>query len=469
MFFMETIVTDGIAQLSYLIGDEATGEAFVIDPRPDTQVYLDLARKHGVTISRIFETHIHADFMSGSRELAAACGCGDEIYLSHEGDASYDFDHQPLRDGDEFEFGSQILRAKWTPGHTPEHISFELCEATNATEPWGVLTGDSLFVGSAGRPDLLGGDQTDELTQQLYETLYDYYLKLPDHVLIYPCHGAGSACGADIGERLVSSIGFERRHNDFLRHPDLEHFHEFVVEGAPPAPDHYFRLKKVNAAGPIVLHGLPVVRGLRVDDFKQAMREPGTRIIDTRHMLAYGGGHIKGAINIGARAELSIWAGQMLEPTDRLLLVLEHDDALDETVSLFLRTGFTEFAGYLVGGMTAWEDAGLPMEQLRQLDVHALKADTENGSHLMILDVRSPDEFESGHVPGATHQFVADMRKRIDGLDKSKPIATYCASGYRASLASSLMQSRGFEQVYNVPGSWKAWTSAGYPSEKASV
>ena len=253
--------------------------------------------------------------------------------------------------------------------------------------------------------------------------------------------------------------------------PDVPEYEiaKIVVEGAPPAPDHYFRLKKVNAAGPIVLHGLPVVRGLRVDDFKQAMREPGTRIIDTRHMLAYGGGHIKGAINIGARAELSIWAGQMLEPTDRLLLVLEHDDALDETVSLFLRTGFTEFAGYLVGGMTAWEDAGLPMEQLRQLDVHALKADTENGSHLMILDVRSPDEFESGHVPGATHQFVADMRKRIDGLDKSKPIATYCSSGYRASLASSLMQSRGFEQVYNVPGSWKAWTSAGYPSEKASV
>jgi hydroxyacylglutathione hydrolase len=467
MFFMETIFTEGIAQLSYLIGDDSDHVAVVVDPRPDVEIYLDLTRQRKVAITHIFETHIHADFMSGSRELAARCP-NAKLLLSSEGGAAYEFEHDGVSDGDEFEIGSTILRARFTPGHTPEHLSYELCDSKAGEQPWGVLTGDSLFVDSAGRPDLLGSGETEGLTEQLYETLYNYYLKLPDHVIIHPGHGAGSACGADIGERLVSTIGYERRHNAFLHHPDLEHFDTFVKEGAPPAPEHYFRLKQVNARGADVLGGLPIVPGLTPGEFHRLSRDPGTRIVDTRHMLAFGGGHIPTAINIGARPELSIWAGQMLAPEDRLLLVLEHDDALEDVVRLFLRTGFVKFEGYLVGSMTAWENGGLPIVQLPQVHVRDLRTLSENGSHLQVLDVRSPAEFEKGHIPGADHLFVADMRRRIDGLDKERRIATYCASGYRASLASSLMQSRGFKNVANVPGSWEAWTSAGYPVEKVS-
>ncbi|HUG66528.1 MAG TPA: rhodanese-like domain-containing protein [Pirellulaceae bacterium] len=467
MFFMETIFTEGIAQLSYLIGDDSEHIAAVVDPRADVEVYLALARKRQVAITHIFETHIHADFMSGSRELAARCP-NAKLLLSGEGNSDYEFEHESVRDGQEFKMGSSVLRARFTPGHTPEHLSYELCDSKASGEPWGILTGDSLFVESAGRPDLLGSGQTEGLTQQLYETLYDYYLKFPDHVIIHPGHGAGSACGADIGERLVSTVGYERRHNSFLRQPDLEHFDKFVREGAPPAPEHYFRLKKLNARGAKVIGGLPVVIGLTPDEFHRSSREPSTQIVDTRHMLAFGGGHIPKAINIGSRPELSIWAGQMLDPDDRLLLIVEHDDQLEDVVRLFVRTGFVKFAGYLVGGMTAWANAGFPIVRLPQVHVRELKADSENGSHLQVLDVRSPEEFDKGHIPGAEHLFVADMRRRIDGLDKERPIATYCASGYRASLASSLMQSRGFKHVSNVPGSWEAWTQAGYPVETPS-
>ena len=213
----ESVKTDGIAQISYLVGDSGTGTAAVIDPRPNVKVYLQLARKFGVSITHIFETHIHADFMSGSRELAAQAG-GAKIYASGEGEASYDFDVEKIRGGDRFEFGGMVLTARHTPGHTPEHLSYELAEAESEDQPWGVLTGDSLFVGSAGRPDLLGEEETEALTEKLFDTLREYYLKLDDGVIIYPCHGAGSACGADIGERPMSTIGYERRTNAFLHH-----------------------------------------------------------------------------------------------------------------------------------------------------------------------------------------------------------------------------------------------------------
>lgn len=463
---LETILTDGIAQLSYLVGDDTRGTAAVIDPRTDVDVYLKLARKHGLTITHIFETHIHADFMSGSRELADRLGI-DRPHVSAEGNAAYEFQHHPVRAGDTFDFGSFILTARHTPGHTPEHLAFEIAESDRAATPFAVFTGDSLFVGSAGRPDLLG-DQSEGLAEQLFSTLYDYYALLDDYVIIYPGHGAGSACGASIGDRLVSTIGYERRTNKFLKFEDLKEFKHFVIEEAPPAPSHYSRLKKTNGKGPAVLHRLPTIPGLTPVEFSKATNETGVSVIDTRRMLAFGGGHVPGAINIGDRAELSNWAGEMLDPNRELLLILEDEKELDHIARLLLRTGFTKFRGYLVGGMKAWDNAGLPLERLPQITVHELKADQENGKHYKVVDVRSPQEFEKGHIPGAEHHFVSDMRIRITGLDKDQPIVTYCASGYRASLASSLMRARGFKSVANVPGSWKAWTEAGYPCEKES-
>jgi len=461
---LEQVLTEGIAQLSYLVGDNATGTAAVIDPRTDVEIYLELARKHGLTITHIFETHIHADFMSGSRELAARIGI-DQPHASVEGNADYEFDHQPVHAGDRFEFGSTVLTARHTPGHTPEHLSYEIAESNRLDTPFAIFTGDSLFVGSAGRPDLLG-DQSEELAEQLWETLYDYYAKLEDYVMIYPGHGAGSACGASIGDRLVSTIGYERRHNTFLKFHSLTDFKHFVIDEAPPAPSHYSRLKKTNGKGAVVLNRLPTIPGLPPQSFAKATRETGVTVVDTRQMLGFGGGHVPGAINIGDRAELSNWAGDMLDPDRELLLILEDEQELDGILRLLLRTGFTKFRGYLVGGMKAWENAGLPLERLPQITVHELKRDQENGKHYQVVDVRSPQEFEQGHILGAEHHFVGDMRNRITGLDKEQHIVTYCASGYRASLASSLMQSRGFKSVCNVPGSWKAWREAGYPFEK---
>ncbi len=463
MFVLESIFTEGIAQLSYFIADTESGTAAVIDPRTDVEIYEKLARKHGVSVTHIFETHIHADFVSGSRSLADRVGVAS-IYLSGV-QADYKFEAQAVQDGQEFDFGAFTLTARHTPGHTPEHLSFLLCEAKHADQPWAIFTGDSLFVGSAGRPDLLGAGEADELARQLYDTLYDFYLKLEDYVTVFPGHGAGSACGADIGDRLHSTIGFERRTNKFLSFPNFEAFREFVINDAPPVPKHYPELKKVNAVGAAVMDRLPTIPALPPHQFRKVAREPGVTVIDTRSMLAFGGGHVPGGINIGDRPEMSAWVGQMFDLEQRLLLVVENDKDVAKIQRLIVRSGHSEFAGYLAGGMKAWETAGLPLDRIEQMTVHELQDRHANRSRTTILDVRSPEEWGGGHIPGAEHFFIGDMRDRISGLDKDKPYATYCASGYRASIASSLMKSRGFKHVTNIPGSWDAWVAAGYPTE----
>lgn len=458
----ESYFADGISQLSYLVGDDGEGTAAVIDPRPDVDVYLHAARRRELSITHVFETHVHADFMSGSRELAIRAG-GAKIHCSHEGGAQYGFDQEAVRGGDEFTFGDALLTVRHTPGHTPEHVAFVLAEKSRADRPWGVITGDSLFVGSAGRPDLLGNEKTEELTESLFHTLRDFYLRLDDGVILYPCHGAGSACGADIGDRPMSTVGYERRFNPFLQIDDFEEFREFVEAGAPPVPAHYPRLKKVNAAGPPPLGHLPACPGLPVESFRRQAQRNDAQTLDVRSMLAFGGGHVPGAINVGGnRPEVSVWAGDTLDPERPILLVLEEDFELPRIVTLLWRTGFVNFAGYLVGGMKAWQNAGLPLEKVPQMTVQELNS---NGD-VQVLDVRSPREWQAGHIPGATHHFVGKLRRETPQLDLGKPVAAYCASGYRASLAASLLQRAGFEDVRNVPGSWKAWTGAGYPVEE---
>ncbi|TWU15828.1 MBL fold metallo-hydrolase [Allorhodopirellula heiligendammensis] len=465
MFVLESILTNGIAQLSYLVGDTESGRAIVIDPRTDVTVYESLARKHGLAITHIFETHIHADFVSGSRSLADRVQTA-KVYLSSL-DAEYQFDAESVSDGQLFEFGSFHLVARHTPGHTPEHLAFELCEKKNPETPWAIFTGDSLFVGSAGRPDLLGADETNDLAEQLYQTLYQYYLKMEDFVTIYPGHGAGSACGADIGDRLNSTIGYERRTNKFLNFPDYDSFRSFVVDDAPPVPWHYPKLKKVNATGPELLDRLPTIPALPPDEFRRVQRESGVVLIDTRSMLAFGGGHVPGAINIGDRPDMSAWVGQLFDLNHRILLIVEDETDIENIGWLIVRTGHANFAGYLCGGMKSWEMAGYPLTHLQQLTVDELRTRQRDDPTMTILDVRSPEEWADGHVPGATHYFIGEMRDRITGLDKTSAYATYCASGYRASIASSLMKSRGFENVLNVPGSWSAWNARGFEVERS--
>jgi hydroxyacylglutathione hydrolase len=458
----ECIQTDGIAELSYLVGDDAAGVAAIFDPRPDVECYLELAREKQVSITHIFETHIHADLVSGARELCARVGSA-KIFVSHEGGARYGFDHEQLEDGDTFKFGSVLITVRHTPGHTPEHVAYLLAEQHHPDAPWGVLTGDSLFVSSAGRPDLLGSGQAKKLAEQQFHTLRDFYLKLDAGVIIYPAHGHGSPCGADIGDRLSSTIGYERRFNAFLQFQDVKSFSDYALSTAPPAPTYYPRMKKLNAKGPEVLGNLPSVRGLPPKFFQEAIEDDDNVLIDTRMMLAFGGGHIQGALNIGGSPMLSIWAGWLLDPKKPILLVLESDDKLNEIVCLFLRTGYTKFAGYLVGGMRAWDNAGLPLEAVGQMTVHEIKA---RGKKLQLLDVRSPDEWKDGHIPNARHIFLGELRDHLLELDQRKPTVVYCDSGYRASIATSILKQEGFGCVCNVPGSWQAWKKAGFPVAK---
>ena len=459
----KTIQTEGIAELSYLVGDDDAGIAAVFDPRADCDVYIEAAREAGVVITHIFETHIHADLVSGSRELCARLDSA-KIYASGEGGAEYGFDPERIKDGDRFTFGEVLVTARHTPGHTPEHMSYLLAEADHPDEPWAVLTGDSLFVASAGRPDLLGEKHTKQLAEQQFHTLHDFYLKLPDHVIIYPNHGAGSPCGADIGARLSSTIGYERKFNKFLQFADAKSFTDYAIKTAPPVPHYYPVMKRVNAKGPKVLGNLPRVPGLPPQAFKEAIEKKAGVLVDVRNMLAFGGGHIAGALNIAGTPILSIWAGWMLNPEEPVLLVMESDNDLEKIVRLFVRTGYTKFAGYLIGGMKAWHLAGFPLERIGQMSVHELNA---RKSSLQVVDVRSPGEWKKGHVPGARHIFVPELAKRMSELDRGKPIAVYCGSGYRASIATSILKRQGFKELWNVPGSWEAWKKAKLPVEGA--
>jgi hydroxyacylglutathione hydrolase len=339
-----------------------------------------------------------------------------------------------------------------------------LAETDHPDEPWAILTGDSLFVSSAGRPDLLGEKHTKELAEQQFHTLRDFYLKMPDHVMIYPNHGAGSPCGADIGARLSSTIGYERKFNKFLQFIDAKSFSDYAIQSAPPVPHYYPLMKRVNAEGPKVLGNLPRVPGVPPKAFKEAIDRKAGVLVDVRTMLAFGGGHISGALNIGGTPILSIWAGWMLDPEKPILLVMENDDDLERIVRLFVRTGYTKFAGYLIGGMKAWDAAGFPLQRIGQMSVHELN---ERKASLQIVDVRSPGEWKKGRIPGAQHIFVPELAKRMAELDRNKPTAVYCGSGYRASIATSILKPLGFTDLWNVPGSWEAWKKAGLPVEGA--
>lgn len=465
MLVFEQFHTPGIAQLSYLIGDDSTGIAAMIDPRPDVECYLDKAREYRVGITHIFETHIHADFLSGALELKRRLGAAT-IYASGHDDPAYGFDCKRIRDGDIFEFGDNVLTVRHTPGHTPEHISLVIAEKERKDSPWAVFTGDSLFADSAGRPDIMGGEEkTQALSEALFETITRFYARLHDGVTIYPGHGSGSSCGPDIGDRRSTTIGYERQHNSFLKIRNKDEFIEYIRATATPIPTYYQPMKKLNQQGPKTFGSMPPVPPLPPEAFRDALNRRGTVLVDTRTMLGFGGGHIKGALNIGARPELSPWAGWMLKFDDPILLVLEHDEQLEKVVRYLWRVGMTHFAGYLVGGMKAWDNSGFDIEPVQQMTVHELR-DQRDG--IQILDVRTPDEWEDGHIPGARHFFVPDLCQNLDKFDRRKPVVVYCDSGYRASLAASILKRDGFNQVFNVPGSWQAWKHAGYPVEGKS-
>ncbi len=461
-FVLEQINAEGLAQLSYLVGDDEAGLVAAIDPRRDVDVYLETARQRGVRISHIVETHIHADFVSGARELAAKTGA--PILGGKTQD--YQFDVKPLQDGDELAVGGVTLRALHTPGHTPEHVSLMMCDQKQGAEPFGVLTGDTLFNLDVGRPDLLGEGTKKRLAAQLYDSLFAKLLPLGDRLEIYPAHGAGSACGRAIGDRHQSTIGNERLFNKALQPRSKDEFVSWLLGSMPEPPRFYARLKKLNAQGAPVRGALPFVPPLQPQEFQKLGAAQNAAIIDTRSMLAFAGGHIPGSINIALQPEFPNWVGWMIDPQKTLFLVLESQRDLSLAAQHLFRLGYDNVGGYLHDGMSAWQNAALPLQRTGEWTVYELNARKADAG-IAVLDVRSDEEWKDGHVPRAKHIYVPHLEEHIDKLDRNSTIVTYCGSGYRASIAASLLQKRGFENIINVPGSWNAWMKAGLPVEGA--
>ncbi|HBB34200.1 MAG TPA: MBL fold metallo-hydrolase [Cyanobacteria bacterium UBA8803] len=458
---LEQINVEGLAHLSYLVGDDKTGVAAVIDPRRDVDVYLQMARDRGVRITHIIETHIHADFVSGSHELKARTGAA--IYGGKSDD--YHFELQQMNEGDELQIGSVTLRALHTPGHTPEHICLLIYDAKQGKESFGIFTGDTLFNLDVGRPDLLGTGTEKKQAAQLYHSLFDKLVPLGDRMEIYPCHGAGSSCGKSIGDRRQSTIGNERIFSPAFKERTESEFVEWILSDMPEPPRHYARLKKVNAKGASVKGCVPTLPPLSPQQFQTMMQEENSIVIDARSILAFGGGHIPGAINIALLPAFPNWVGWTIDPEKTILLVVESERDVSLATQQLFRIGYDNLAGYLHNGMTSWQNAGLPLKHLGEWTVQELNQHKDE-PNVTVLDVRSDSEYESGYVPGATHIFVPHLEEQLNELDKNQAIATYCGTGYRASIAASLLQKHGFENVINVPGSWTAWKAAKLPVQQ---
>lgn len=449
----EPVYTEGLAQLSYVVGDTAAGVAAVVDPRRDVQVYVDIAHRSGVRLTHAIETHIHADFASGVHELAARL----PLRIAGGAQGGYGFDFQPLADGDTIALGGVRLQALHTPGHTPEHICLLLQDDHQGDAPFGILTGDTLFNLDVGRPDLLGEAETRRLAAALHRSLFRRILPLGDRLEVFPCHGAGSACGKSIGDRRQSTIGNERRFNPALADRPEDRFIDWLLADMPEPPRHYARLKRLNAAGAPVTGGPPVPMPLSPGEFAKAA--PQAVVVDIRSMLAFGGGHVPGAISIGLREEFPNWAGWML-PDDRpLLLVGDGPEDVAEAALQLYRIGLDRVEGYLRGGMNAWQNAALPLAHAAQWSVRELD-ERRRDPQVGILDVRSDEEVAKGRIPGATHIYLPHLEARLNELDASRTLAVYCGSGYRSSIAVSILQRHGFRSVANVPGAWAAWTAA---------
>lgn len=461
MLVFEPVYTDGLAQISYLVGDSEVAEAAVIDPRRDIDIYLRMAKERGLRIAYTIETHIHADFVSGAQALANRTGA--QIIGGRS--AAYQFDLRQVSDGETIELGKVTLQVMHSPGHTPEHISLQLFDSQQGDQPIALFTGDTLFNLDVGRPDLIGKGSERKLAGELYHTLFDHYLPLGDRMEIYPCHGAGSACGKSIGDRRNSTLGNERLFNDALREArNEEAFIDWLLADMPEPPRHYARLKKLNVRSSVHIKAPTLPPPLSPHDF-QALAASDMQIVDIRSILAFGGGHVPGAINIALRNEFVSWAGWMLNDSRPILLIGESADDVHQAITQLYRIGLDEIRGYLRNGMTDWQNAALPLNRLQEWTVQELAA-RRGDPDLQVLDVRSPNEVAKGRVPGARHIFVAHLAECLSELDPNKTTVTYCGTGYRASIAASILKKAGFRDVVNVPGSWMAWNAAKLPVEQ---
>jgi hydroxyacylglutathione hydrolase len=447
----------GLAQYSYVLSSE--GEAVVIDPMRDFDRYTEYAAEEGLAIKYVTETHIHADFASGAVALAEAAGA--ELALSgyDQDPYRYSMEHRALRDSDGLKIGKMRLVALHTPGHTPEHLSFVLFdEERNAAQPLALFSGDFLFVGSLGRPDLLGEEAKQELAHDLYRSLHERIASLPDGVQIYPGHGAGSLCGSGMSERAESTLGYERLSQPLFKLEE-EAFVREILASVPPMPSYYPRMKELNSRGASSVANLPGKAPLTPARISALLADESVTVIDLRRPEAFGGAHIRGAVNIGSGQNLSLWAGWILDPEQRFILVNDKGDDEGSRRSL-ARVGLEQIEGFAQKGMSAWVDAGMEFTRTAQLST---KEVVERSRDSQVLDVRSHKEWTGGHIKDALHIPLGELTERLKELHKESDIIAVCGSGYRSSIAASLLQANGFPRISSMDGGMTAWNERKLP------
>jgi hydroxyacylglutathione hydrolase len=453
----------GLSHYSYILG--AAGKAVVVDPRRDVDTYLDYAAANDLKIAYILETHIHADYCSGAKELAELTGA--ELWLSaHDKgeDFVYQFPHHEFRDGEAFEVGELRIVALHTPGHTPEHLSFLVYDTKRSSSaPLLMLSGDFLFVGSLGRPDLLGEAAKQKLAGQLYDSLHEKIASLPDGLEVHPAHGAGSMCGAGMSDRPQSTLGYERLSNMFFADRNKPAFVEHILSTVPPFPDYYRRMKKVNSAGPATVGWQPPA-AIAVDEFRKLALDGEHVVIDLRRPEAFGGAHIPNAFNIGQAPIFGMWSAWVVPYDKPILLVGDASTNYDEARRALIRVGLDKVHWYLKGGMQAWVEAGYNLSHVPQISVMQL-SDIPRADGL-VLDVRGDAEWQGGHIEGAKHIMGGELPKRVNEVPQDAEIYVVCAAGYRSSIATSVLRRAGFRHVTNVDGGMSAWNRQKLPTVK---
>lgn len=450
--YFEQFYLGCLAHASYMLG--SGGEAVVVDPQRDVDIYVHAAKDHGLQIRHIFETHLHADFVSGHKELAARTDA--KIYIGQKAGAA--FPHVDVRDGFELRFGNARIRVLETPGHTPEGICLVITDEEKSSKPFAVLTGDTLFLGDVGRPDLSKNHTPQELAGMLYDSLHNKLLKLADDVLVYPAHGAGSLCGKNMRADRFSTIGTERLTNYALQIGSREQFIKELTTNLPARPEYFLQDAEINRAGAPALAELPALRSISAQELK-SMLDRGATALDVRSADQFASGHVPGAINIPLSGQFASWAGTVLGLSSRPVLIAESDAQISEARVRLARVGIEDPAGYLDRGIAGWQAAGLALAQVRQIDVNSLRDQLRSGA-LGVLDVRREGEWQAGHIAQADWYPLDKFHASLPPVQDDRPLAVHCKSGYRSMIACSLLQRAGHKNIINVIGGFDAWQQA---------
>ncbi len=457
--YFEQFYLGCLAHASYMLGSE--GEAAVVDPQRDVDIYLKAADEQGLKIKHIFETHLHADFVSGHIELAAHTGA--RIYIGAEAGAT--FPHVALHDGSTVQVGKVHITALETPGHTPESISLVVTDEEKSSNPWAVMTGDTLFIGDVGRPDLSPAHTPQQLAGLLYDSLHGKLMQLGNDVLVYPAHGAGSLCGRNMRAERSSTIGTERFTNYALQIKSRDEFIRQLTENLPSRPEYFLQDAQINRTGAPALAELPELPPVSARELK-ALLEQEVFTLDVRPNAAFAAAHVPGSVNIALSGQFASWAGTLMGLNARPVLVAETPEQYAEARLRLARVGIEDPRGFLQGGIAAWKQAGLPLAQLPQMAAQELR-DRRRRDHLQILDVRREGEFQAGHIEGAAWWPLDNFKVSAPEVDPVAPLAVHCQGGYRSMIACSLLLRAGVKNVINVTGGFDAWRNAGLPVEAA--